>query len=178
MALASMTVYRASSNPLDLFSTSMNQRAPVISLTLLRPGLVSEAYVDDACLVTDHRILHCKLRLNRATSRPVAITFRRLHEIYCTEFEGSLLRSSLSLNPASAADAFADQLASVVTEELNRDAPLRTTSRRQSKPITRWLSKEAVAAKRERRRLENIWKARHLEADCCPIDNVAAPPRR
>ena len=137
------------------------------------PGLVSEVSVDDAGLVSDHRLIHCKLRLNRPISRPVAITFRRRSKIGCTAFEGSLLRSSLFLNPASSADAFTNQLASVITEELHRVAPLRTTSRRQSKPITWWLSKEAVAIKREKRRLKNSWKARYLEANyvtyrqCC-----------
>ena len=116
--------------------------------------------VDDTSLVSNHQRLHCKLRLNRPTSHLVVITFRRLSKIDCTEFEGSLLWSSLFLNPDSMADTFTDQFAFVVTEELDRVASLRTTTRRQS--ITRWLSKVAVAAKREGRRLENLWKVRHL----------------
>ena len=123
--------------------------------------------VDDDGLVFDHWLLHCKLRLNRSISHPVVITFQRLSKVDCTKFEGSLLQSSLFLNPASMADAFADQLASIVTEKLDRVVPLRTTLRRQSKLIIQWLSKDAVAGKRERWRLKNLWKVQHLEADIC-----------
>ena len=41
----------------------------------------------------------------------------------------------------------------VVTDELDKVAPLRHGSRRPPKTISRWLSADAVAAKRERRRL-------------------------
>ena len=33
-------------------------------LTSDDPGLVSEAYVDDASLLSDHELLHCKVRLD------------------------------------------------------------------------------------------------------------------
>ena len=111
------------------------------------------------------KLLHCKLRPDRPEKHLVAITFWRLNDINLQEFEGSLRKSSLFRCPPVAADDFADQMASVITDELNRVAPLTTTTRRPSKPITRWLSKESVAAKRERRRLENVWTARHQEAD-------------
>ena len=69
-------------------------------------------------------------------------------------FEDSLRRSALFSHPAASADAFADQLADVVTMELDKLAPVRTGKQRRSKSITRWLSKPAIAAKRRRRRLE------------------------
>ena len=99
------------------------------------PGMVSEAFVDDAGLVSDQWLLHRMLRLNRPTSRPVVIKFQRLSKVDCTEFEGYLLRSSQFLNPAFTADAFADQLASIITEKLDCVAPLMTTFRRQSTTI-------------------------------------------
>ena len=44
-------------------------------------------------------------------------------------------------------------------------APLRCKRRRQPKPFTRWLSRDAVAAKRRRRKLERRWRRTQLESD-------------
>ena len=72
-------------------------------------------------------------------------------------FEDSFRQSALFSHPAASADAFADQLADVVTMELDKLAPVRTGKQRRPKSITRWLSKPAIAAKRRRRRLEKAW---------------------
>jgi len=48
-----------------------------------------------------------------------------------------------------------------LTELLNRVAPVR----RPQKPISKWLSIEAVAEKRSRRRLERRWRTTGTEAD-------------
>ena len=56
-------------------------------------------------------------------------------------------------------------MADVVSAELDRVAPLRTVVRRRPNPTAKWLSPEAVAAKRKRRRLERKWKASSLETD-------------
>ena len=58
---------------------------------------------------------------------------------------------------AATVDGFADQIESVVTAALDDLAPLRRRRRRQPKRITRWLSHDAVEAKRRRRRLERRW---------------------
>ena len=62
-------------------------------------------------------------------------------------------------------DSLANQLADVVSAELDLVAPLKTCLRRQSKPSTKWLYKEAADAKRERRRLEGVWKRHGRELD-------------
>ena len=53
----------------------------------------------------------------------------------------------------------------MITSQLDKVAPIRHTSRRPSKSISRWLSKEAIAAKRERRRLERRWQSTRDEQD-------------
>ena len=58
-----------------------------------------------------------------------------------------------------------DQLTRVVTSQLDTIAPIRHSSRRPPKPISKWLSTEAVAAKRERRRLERRWLSTRDERD-------------
>ncbi|HEY5140736.1 MAG TPA: hypothetical protein VIJ25_15690, partial [Methylococcales bacterium] len=67
--------------------------------------------------------------------------------------------------PADTADGFAEQLVDVVTDILDAFAPLQTFKRRPSKPITKWLSAEAVAAKRERRKFERVWRGSGQDAD-------------
>ena len=84
--------------------------------------------------------------------------FRKVKNIDIPTFEQALRRSTLFTNPASTADSFADQLADVVSAELDLVAPLKTCLWRQSKPSTKWFPKEAADAKRERRRLEGVWK--------------------
>ena len=44
-------------------------------------------------------------------------------------------------------------------------APVRTGKQRRPKSITRWLSKPAIAAKRQRRRLEKAWRRSGAEQD-------------
>ena len=76
---------------------------------------------------------------------------RGLSGINTVKFESDLRRSVLFGKPSATADGFADQLETVVVAALNRVAPLRTRLRRPPKPITRWLSADAVEAKRLRR---------------------------
>jgi len=80
-------------------------------------------------------------------------------------FEDDLRNSVVFPEPATDVDTYVDQLNNVLTELLDKHAPVRTTRRRPPKRISRWLSDEAVAAKRLRRRLERSWRNTGLEAD-------------
>jgi len=53
----------------------------------------------------------------------------------------------------------------VVTDELDKVAPVGRSSRHPLKTISRWLSVDAVAAKRKRRRLERRWQRTRNEND-------------
>jgi len=81
-------------------------------------------------------------------------------------------------NPASTADEFACQLADLVKSELDAVAPVGTLYRRPSKKSTWWLSSEAIAAKRHRRKLERTWRSSGLDRDrvacrkCCRQTNA------
>ena len=86
------------------------------------------------------------------------VTYRRLCDIQLPAFESALHRSCFFASPEATVDAFTSQLVETITAELESVAPLKTSLRCQSKPITKWLSKEAAAAKCEHRRLEKNWK--------------------
>ena len=53
----------------------------------------------------------------------------------------------------------------VITAALDDLAPVRCRRRRQSKPVSRWLSRDAVDAKRRRRQLERRWLRTRDEKD-------------
>ena len=74
-------------------------------------------------------------------------------------------RSALFAAPASSIHAFANQMADIVSALPEKVAPLHIARRRQPKSIIRWLSPTAISAKRERRRLANLWKRCGAESD-------------
>ena len=117
------------------------------------PTLLSGVDVDDAGQISDHRLVTARLVVHNPKP-PVAAKWRRLRDVNPARFEAALRRSELFVCPEDDTDGFAAQLVRVVTDELDKVAPVRRGSRRPSKIITRWLSVDAVAAKRERRRLE------------------------
>ena len=68
--------------------------------------------------------------------------------------------------PATTVDSY-DQLDGVLTALLDQVAPARLRRRRQPKAVSKWLSNEAIEAKRtrRRRRLERRWRASQLETE-------------
>ena len=139
----------------------------VLDVVATHPSIVvSNVRVDEAGMVSDHRLVIATLQLPVAPVVPaVPITSRRINGIDLEEFQTALRQSSLFTNPSETADGFAQQICDVVTQELDRVAPLKTSRRRPSKPITKFLSLAAKSAKRERRRLERTWKSTKLESD-------------
>ena len=115
---------------------------------------MSDVLVDKVGLIYDHRLIHSKLRMNRPSCQPLEVTLRRLRDNQLPAFKSALRHSCLFTSPAATASAFTNQLVETVAAEFESVAPLITSMRRQSKPITKWLSKEAAASKRERRRQE------------------------
>jgi len=71
----------------------------------------------------------------------------------------------LFTQPADTTDAYVNQLNDVLAELLDKAAPVQTRRRRPQKLISKWLSAEAVDAKRARRRLERRWRTTGAEAD-------------
>jgi len=115
-------------------------------------------------LLSDHRLVSANLT-TRCPKANVAYSWRKLSDVDTRQFEAELRQSELFFTPATATDAFTDQLTRVVTSQLDAIAPIRHSSPRPPKPISKWLSTEAVAAKRERRRLEHRWLSTRDERD-------------
>ena len=136
-----------------------------------RPGVVVASLtvwridVDDAGQISDHRLVTARLVVHNPKPRVAVKWSQCLRDVNPARFKAALRRSELFVSPEDDANDFAAQLVRVVTDELDKVAPVRRGSRRLSKTITRWLSADAVAAKRERRRLERRWQRARNEND-------------
>ena len=126
--------------------------------------LITNVAVDDAGLISDHRIVTANVTV-RSPKPTVAYTWRQLRKVDPSTFESAIRQSELFTSPAVGTDDYAEQLVRVVSQQLDVMAPLRHGLRRPPKPITKWLSPEAVAAKRVRRRLERKWRSTGSEQD-------------
>jgi len=87
--------------------------------------------------------------------QPMLVEFWRLKDTDTGEFERALRESSLF---KALTWCYAEQIEQEVTTALNKFAPLHRRFRRPSKHVTRWLSHDAINAKRQRHKLERVWK--------------------
>ena len=127
-------------------------------------ALVSNVRVTDADHLSDHCLITADIvvRLPRPV---VSYTSRNIRAVDAMMFENELRRSTLFTQPANTVDTYVDQLNGVLTCLLDKVAPARTRRRRPQKPISKWLSTEAVEAKRARRRFERRWRSTAAESD-------------
>ena len=79
-------------------------------------------------------------------------------------FRTKVIESDLFIAPEQTVDAYVQQIDSIINRILDKLAPLRCFNKCVGKKVNRWLSQEAVVAKRIRRRLERRWKATGDEA--------------
>ena len=127
-------------------------------LTPDEKATIGDVVVMDAGL-SDHFLVKCKVAASIDRPPIIKSTFRNWKRLDLDRFNDKLRSSAVCMQPATTADAFASQLEESVTTILNELAPVCTSTKRQQKPESRWLSSEAVAAKRTRRRLERRWNS-------------------
>ena len=111
------------------------------------PDVVFDTVLKECGLVSDHLLIVTKIRIYCPWGQTVCFPYRNWSRVDTAVLEDNLRRSSLFSSPAVAADKFSNQLADIVTTELDKLTPIRYFTRRKSKPITKWLSKEAIEAK-------------------------------
>jgi len=126
--------------------------------------LITNVAVDDAGLISDHRIVTANVTI-RSPKPTIAYTWRQLWKVDPSTFESAIHQSELFTSPAVGTDDYAKQLVRVVSQQLDVMAPLRHGLHRPPKPITKWLSPETVAAKCVRRRLERKWRSTGSQQD-------------
>ena len=123
------------------------------------PSAIKGVSVNDGGRLSDHQLIVAKLASHRSKQN-VRYQCRNLKAV-----ERELRSSSLFSCPESSVDGFTEQHQRVVITVLDVLAPVQCRLRRPPNPASKWLSTEAVAAKRERRRLERRWLSSRNESD-------------
>ena len=155
----------------DSFDLTQHVSSPTRNNNLLdvlaaEPAVgVHDVRVDDAGQLSDHRLVAGMVSVVMPQRRAIQTEFRPIKNLDVAQFQQLLWQSSLFTSPASTVDDFTEQIESDVVATLDKFAPLRSRRRRPPKPITRWLSQEAIDAKRLRRQLERKWKRSGSESD-------------
>jgi hypothetical protein len=91
----------------------------------------------------------------KVASQLVNYKFRSLKNVDWSSFQADVLSSELYNNPADNVDDCADKLDTVITEIFDRHCTLQEWRKYvPTRRDNRWLSKDAVDAKRKRRELE------------------------
>jgi len=123
---------------------------------------IEDVVISDVGL-SDHFLVTC--RVASSIDRPpiVKSSFRNWKRLDLDKFKDKLRVADVCTQPAATANAFTSQLEESVTTILDELVPMCTSTKRQQKPDSHWLTEEAVAAKRSRRQLERKWKALHKQ---------------
>ena len=119
--------------------------------------------VDDVGF-SDHSLIKCKVVVDIKRQPIIRASFRNWKKLDLDLFKQRVRSSSAFTHPEATAEGFSSQLENDITRILDELAPVCTSTKRREKPESRWLSKEAVEAKRARHRLERKWKSTGLEA--------------
>ena len=115
--------------------------------------------MDDAGCLSDHGLVLAQLRIGWRRQTSVIFKYRRIRQMDHVQFETNVRVSSLFTSPAENVDEYVDQLADIVTQELDRLSLVKTATRSSSGGlVNRFLTTEASDSKKERRRLKRKWK--------------------
>ena len=107
--------------------------------------LVSNVRIDNVDCLSNHCLITADIAA-RAPKPVVSFTSRNIRTVDAVSFEADLHLSVLFTQPADKLNAYVDQLSDTLTQLLNKVAPVRSRRRRPQKPISKWLSIEAVEA--------------------------------
>jgi len=141
-----------------------HQSGNILDHILSPGGLVSinDVTIRDVGL-SDHSLITCKLVMNIKRQPIIRASFRNWKKLDLDMFKQRLQSSPALVSPANTADEFASQLETSITDILDELAPTCSSTKRQGKAESKWLSKEAMEAKQARRRLERKWKSTGVE---------------
>ena len=143
--------------------TRENNLLDIIASNCCNSVIISTA-VHESSLISDHRLVTASLNLSSHTHSSTTRTWRPLHSIDYTALDNFLISSPLVTNPIQDVDTYALLIEKTLVNALDKVAPVRKSTRiRRSQPCDDFLSDAAITAKRERRRLERLWKRTNEE---------------
>ena len=92
------------------------------------------------------------------------ITYRKFRSIDRNKFQEDIRNSPLTLMPSSSLTGIVKQYSSVLTEVLDKHAPLKK-KKVIIRPEAPWYNQTILLAKRKRRKLERKWRRTKFEKD-------------
>ena len=121
-------------------------------------SLVTSISIVSSHHISDHSLIKALLHVSKPSASAIHRQYRQLHKIDFNLFDNALYTSQLINDPADTVDDYVRQINTVVINELDKVAPLKTVKRiLKQLPCDAFLSTEARVAKRQRRRLERLW---------------------
>lgn len=140
-------------NLLDIFATDS-------------ASFINSVSVLDSGNISDHSLIKAQLQASKQPSQFTLSHSRSLKNVDFIKLDETLCNSELLSNPASNTEAYVQQINMIVNAELDLVAPLRTRRHVvRVSPIDAFLSPAALAAKRNRRKLERVWLRTNKERD-------------
>ena len=122
-------------------------------------------YMTLAAGCSDHSLVLAELAVGRPVSCYQRFASRNMKTVVPDVFVAKLSVRLACMIPADDVNTYADQLDHDITSVVDHLAPTRMKTRHCGKCSGRWLSDEAVLAKRQQRRLEARWRRTKLETD-------------
>ena len=115
--------------------------------------------------MSDHSLLVAELNFRRPKPPIVTYCYRDLKHMDYAAFQNKLGNCSIITSPPENVDQYVAVLNTELNSLLDEFCPLKAGRRPNAAKSRRWLSPEAVEAKRTRRRLERRWRKTSLEID-------------
>jgi hypothetical protein len=115
--------------------------------------------------VSDHSVVHVVLNASITRPAPAKFHYRKFKDIDTTQFQNRIQASSIWWCPKTTTNEYAVQLRDDFIAVLDALAPLKCVTKRRSQHTNSWLSKAAIDARRNRRRLERRYRHTKAHAD-------------
>ena len=119
------------------------------------PSLVDVTVSDS---VSDHLIITATLNFDKPNSKHNISNYRPYRKINLAKFQSDLAESTLLQNPNKTATSLYNQYHSVLTDLVNRHAPIKSRTC-PSRPRDPWITEDILKTKRDKRKLERLWRS-------------------
>ena len=154
------------SSLLDSFDLSQHIHDPTrgdnildLLITTSSSSIASNVEIRECNEISDHRMISCSLESVSSGSSTKQSSYRNIKKLDLDLFRSEILASPVFQSPAEAVDDYVDQIESSVSIVLDKLAPIKISQvKRTGHTVKNWISADALAAKRNRRKLERRWK--------------------
>ncbi|PIK46354.1 hypothetical protein BSL78_16775 [Apostichopus japonicus] len=113
---------------------------------------------------SDHYAVKCDLEVARPKPTKCTVRQRRLKDVDLDALRHDVVNSPLILNPADDPDVLIEQYHTVLSDVLDKHAPVKTR-KITLRPHAPWYDESLRNAKRKKRSYERKWKSSGLEVD-------------